>query len=194
MFESRVEDIFAVKEALARFEFVTGANINCEKMSSVVSLEEWFSATRSLQLGEWSDKAPRGLVRVRAPDRKELVGGTGKGRNKDPRVFSKAVVLKKPGRGLCHVHSPLILYQLSVLPLPGARLLALERDLFRFLWKGRRSMVRRHICSQRPCNGGIGMLNLTALKDAERLTFLYRSITQENAWQEKIRAIFPAFL
>ena len=52
---------------------------------------------------------------------------------------------------------PLILYRLSVFPLPKDHWVALEQSLFKLLWKDRSPLVRRQVCCQRPCDGGQGM-------------------------------------
>ena len=56
----------------------------------------------------------------------------------------------------------LILYRLFVLHLPMDWGLALELSLFSFLLKGRKLMVCKHVCCQRPCNGGLGIPDLTS--------------------------------
>ena len=55
---------------------------------------------------------------------------------------------------------PLILYRFTVLPLPKAHRLALQRSLSRLLGGGARPMVRRQVCVQHTCNGILGMPDL----------------------------------
>ena len=196
VFVSRGEDIVAVKEALARYEFVTGAKINCEKSEGV-------------RLGLWRSASPlpgpfslgNGPIKILGvwfgPDLQIEKNWSEVQTKVETRIrewFRRRLSLKGRAEACATYIFPLILYRLAVLPLPAARLLALERALYRFLWKGRRPMVRRQVCSQRPCNGGIGMPDLAAHRDAERLTFLYRSLTQENAWKKKVKAAFPVLL
>ena len=53
---------------------------------------------------------------------------------------------------------PLILYPLSVLPLPRFHRMALKQSLSKLFWKGRSPMARRLVCYQRPRNEGHGYL------------------------------------
>ena len=62
---------------------------------------------------------------------------------------------------------PLILYRLSVLPLPKDHQAALIQSLFKLLWKGGSPLVRRQVCYQRPCDGGLGMPDLESHRLAE---------------------------
>ena len=86
---------------------------------------------------------------------------------------------------------PLILYRLSVLPLPKVHRVALEQSLFKFLWKGRSPMVHRQVCYQRPRDGGLGMPDLESHRLAERLAHLGRSLTTDAVWSLKVRVAFP---
>ena len=85
----------------------------------------------------------------------------------------------------------LIFYWLLVLPLSACRLLVLERLLFSLLWKSGRSMVRRQVCFQHPCNGGLAMLDLPNYWLAERFVFWGRSLTGDATLGCKVRAAFP---
>ena len=86
---------------------------------------------------------------------------------------------------------PLILYRLSVLPLSAARMLVLERLLFSLLWKKGKPMVRREVCIQRTCNGGLGMPHMASHKNAERLAFLNRTLMEGQVWEGSVREAFP---
>ena len=86
---------------------------------------------------------------------------------------------------------PFILYRLSVLPLPRDHRVALERPLFKLLWKDRSPMVRRQVCYQRPRDGGLGMPDLESHRLAERLAYLGRSLTTDAVWNLKVRVAFP---
>ena len=80
---------------------------------------------------------------------------------------------------------PLILYRLSVLPLPKAHRLAFQQSLTRLLWRSRRPMVRRQVYIQRTRNG-LGMPDLKSHWIAERLAYLDRSLSGDAVWR-----IFP---
>ena len=86
---------------------------------------------------------------------------------------------------------PLILYQLSVLPQPKARRLALQRSFSRLLWGGARPMVRRQVCIQRTRSGVLGMPDLESHWLAERLACLGRSLTGDAVWRQKASRTFP---
>ena len=86
---------------------------------------------------------------------------------------------------------PLILYRLTVLCLPKARRLALQRSLSRLLWGGARPMVRRHVCIQRTRNGVLGMPDLESHWLDERLAYLGRSLTGDAVWRRKASRTFP---
>ena len=59
---------------------------------------------------------------------------------------------------VCAVHIfPLILYRLSVLPLPKDHRAALIQSLFKLLWKGGSPLVGRQVCYQRARDGGLEM-------------------------------------
>ena len=85
---------------------------------------------------------------------------------------------------------PLILYCLTVLPLPKACRLALQRSLSRLLWGGARPMVRRQVCIQRTRNGGLGMPDLESHWLSERLAYLGRSFTGDAVWRQKASRTF----
>ena len=83
------------------------------------------------------------------------------------------------------------LIRLSVLSLPRARRLALQRSLTRLLWGSRRPMVRRQVCIQRMRNVGLGMLDLESHWIAERLAYLDRSLSGDAVWRRKAGRTFP---
>ena len=85
---------------------------------------------------------------------------------------------------------PLILYHLSVLPLPKDHRVALKQSLFKLLCKGRCLLVHRQICCQRPRDGGLGMPDLESHWLAERLAYLGRSLPKDTAWGLKVRNAF----
>ena len=85
---------------------------------------------------------------------------------------------------------PLILYRLTVLPLPKAHWLALIQSLFKLLWSDRKPMVCGHICCQRPRNEGLGMPDLESHWLAERLAYLGRSLSRNMVWGQKMIDVF----
>ena len=86
---------------------------------------------------------------------------------------------------------PLILYWLSVLPLPRDHRVALEQSLSKLLWKGRSPLVSRQVCCQRPREGRIGMPDLESHQLAERLAYQGQSLTKKTVWGHKVRDVFP---
>ena len=46
------------------------------------------------------------------------------------------------------------------------------RPIFSRTWRGGKPMIRRYVCFQRPCNGNLGIPDLTKHRLAERLAFL----------------------
>ena len=115
----------------------------------------------------------------------------GQGRSAGGYLASKAVVLKGQGGGVCRAHLPLILYRLSVLPLPKDHQAAMIQSLFKLLWKGGSPLVRRQVCYQCPCDGGLGMSDLKSHRLAERLAYLGRSLTSDAVWSLKVGVAFP---
>ena len=147
---------------------------------------DWRHPTRALPR-EWRTHLhPRSVVWVRPSAGAKLVGITGYCRSAGSYLASKAVVLKGQGGGVRRVH----LYHLSVLPLPKDHRVTLEQSLFKLLWKGRRPLVRRQVCCQRPRDGGLGMLDLESNWLAERLAYLGRSLTNDMGWGLKVRNAF----
>ena len=74
---------------------------------------------------------------------------------------------------------PLILYHLSILPLPKDHRVALQRSLSKLLWKGGILLVRRQVCCQRPRDGGLGMPDIESHWLAERVAYLGRSLATD---------------
>ena len=93
---------------------------------------------------------------------------------------------------VCAVHIfPLILYRLSVLPLPRDHWSVLIQSLFKLLWKGGSLLVRRQVCYQCPHDGGLGMPDLESHRLAERLAYLCRSLTTDTVSSLKVGVAFP---
>ena len=87
----------------------------------------------------------------------------------------------------------LILYRLSVLPLPKVHQLALIHSLSKLLWSDRKLMVRRQVCCQRPQNGGLGMSDLESHWFAERLAYMGRSLSRDTVWGQNVWDVFLAW-
>ena len=86
---------------------------------------------------------------------------------------------------------PLILYHLSILPLPKDHQVVLKWSLFKFLWKGQNLMVHRQVCCQHPWNGDLGIPDFESHWLIERLAYLGRSLLRDTVWGQKVRDIFP---
>ena len=86
---------------------------------------------------------------------------------------------------------PLILYQLSVLPLTKDHRLALTQSLFKLLSSGWRPIVCRQICYQRPRNGSLGMPYMESYWLAERLAYLGQFLSRDTVRCQKGRDAFP---
>ena len=174
VFVSRRRDIVAVKEAVARYEKVAGAKVNFDK-SEGLRLGAWRGSVPLPGPFRWSDgpvrilgvwfrpglQLERNWLEVRAKVEARVVAW-----------LRRRLSLK--GRAeVCAVYIfPLILYRLSVLPLPKVHRAALIRSLFKLLWKGRSPLVSRQVCYQRPRDGGLGMPDLESHRLAERLAYL----------------------
>ena len=85
---------------------------------------------------------------------------------------------------------PLILYRLSVLPLPRNCQLVIQQSLTRLLGEGRRPMVRGQICIQRTSNGCLDMPDLESHWLAERLAYLGQSLSGNAVWRRKASTTF----
>ena len=89
----------------------------------------------------------------------------------------------------------LVVYRLSVLPIPCTILFKLERILFQFVWAKRLPLVRREIYNLHPSEGGLGVPNVTR-RHTLRLTFLDRMCSQDTAagsfWKEDAKQSFPS--
>ena len=174
VFVSRWSDIEAVKKAVERHEEVACANINFDK-------SDWLSAWRGgvPLLGPfcWSDgpvhifgvwfgpglQLERNWSEVRA--KVEVQVGT----------WHRRCLSLNSRAEVCTVYVfPLILYRLSVFPVPRSHQHALTQSLPKLLWSGRKLMVRRQVCYQRLQNEGLGMPDLGSHRLAERLTYLGR--------------------
>ena len=84
----------------------------------------------------------------------------------------------------------MILYHLSVLPLPRSHQLALQQSLSKLLWGGGKPMVCRQVCCQHLSNGGLGMPDLENHWFAERLAYLGWSLSTDMMWRWNARNTF----
>ena len=185
-------DILAVKEVVARYEKVAGAKVNFDK-------------SEGLRLG-----ALRGAIPLPGPFRRsngtirifgvwfgpglQLERNWSEVRAKvEARVATWLLrLLSLKGKAkVCAVYIfPLILYRLSVLPLPKDHRAVLIQCLFKCLWRGGSPLVLVQVCYQRPRNGGLGMPDLDSHWLAERLAYLGRSLTKDTVWGHKMRNVF----
>ena len=94
-----------------------------------------------------------------------------------------------------HIYS-LVVYRLSVLPIPCTILLKLERILFQFFRAKRFRLVRREICYLHSSEGGLGVPNIETWRHTLRLTLLDRMCSQDTAagsfWKEDANQSFPS--
>ena len=193
VFVSRRRDILAVKEAVASYEKVAGAKVNFDKSEGL-----WLGAWRgSVPLPgpfRWSDGPVRILGVWFGPglqlERNWLEVRT-KVEAQVAAWLRRRLTLKGRAEVCAEYIFPLILYRFSVLHLPKDHRVALERSLFKLLWKGRSLMVRRQVCYQRPRDRGLEIPDLERQKLAERVAYLGRSLTMDAAWSLKVRVAFP---
>ena len=183
VFVSRRLDIKAVKKAVGKYEQIAGAKVNFDKSKGL-----WLGARRGSNtfpgpiLGVWfgSDlQLERNWSEVQAKVNAQV--GI---------WLSRRLSLKGRAEACTVYVFPLILCRLAVLPLPEARRLALQRSLSRLLWGGARPMVRRQVCIQRTCNGGLGMPDLESHWLAERLAYLGRSLMGDAVWRKRRVGLF----
>ena len=80
---------------------------------------------------------------------------------------------------------PLILYSAKESS-AGATTIPLQ-----ITWWGRRPMLRRQVCGQRPRNGGQGMPDQEKHWFAERLAYFGRSLSKDMVWKRKASDTFP---
>ena len=92
-----------------------------------------------------------------------------------------------------HIYS-VVVYRLSVLPIPCTILFKLERILI--VWAKRFPLVRREICYLHPSEGGLGVPNVETWHHTVGLTFLDRMCSRDTAagsvWKEDAKQSFPS--
>lgn len=113
-----------------------GTKIDSDKCRSAVGLVEGTFFFRAFPLKGRVGKDIQRLVRSRSRFGNELVRGTGEGRGRNSSVVPKESFLKREGKVCALSIYPILLYRVSLLPLPYAILMILVRFLFFFLWGG----------------------------------------------------------
>ena len=192
-FVSCRRDIKAVHKAVARYEKVTGAKINRGK-SKGLRLGAWRGSVPLPGPFSWTDGPIRILGVWYGPDLQLEKNWSEVHARVETSVgiwLRRRLSLKGRAEACVTYVFPLILYRMSVLPLPTNWMVLFERLLFSLLWRRGRPRVRREVCIQRPCNGGLGMPHMASHRHAERLAFLNRTLTEESAWEWKVRNAFP---
>ena len=193
IFVSRRRDIEVVLKQLERYEKITGAKINLSK-SKGLRLGAWRGRESLPGPFKWTD-GPVCILGVWFGPDLQLEKNWSEVQAKveaSTRIWLQRRLSLKGRAEACTTYVfPLILYRLSVLPLSENRLKALERLLFTLLWKGGKPWVRRQVCYQKPSRGGLGMPHLACHRQAERLSFLNKSVTGEHLWAPKVKEFFP---
>ena len=189
-------EVEEVSKEIGRYEAVTGAKINREK-SVGLRLGSWKGCALPSPF-TWKDSPCKILGVWFGPDLQLEKNWS--------EVLEKVVAatelwlrrrLSLKGRAeVCssHIYS-LVVYQLSVLPIPATILFKLERILFQFIWAKRFPSVRREICYLHPSEGGLGVPNVEARRHILRLTFLDRMYSRDAAgsvWKEDAKQSFPS--
>ena len=193
IFVSTHGDILAVLQALDEYERITGAKINRSK-------------SKGLRLGAWRRLNPpgpfewtNGPIKILGiwfgPDLQLELNWSEVQVKVEGSVqtwLRRRLSLKGRAEACATYVFPMILYRLSVLPLPTGWFNALERLLFTLLWKkSTKAKVRRKVCFQRIREGGLGMPDLRSHLRAERLKFLIQTMEFEPAWAPKVLSFFP---
>ena len=121
----------------------------------------------------------------------------GKKVEKTCHLWSRRGLSLKGRAEVCASHIyPLIVYLLSILPLPDNIMSKLEAVMFEFLWQEKKHLVNRGICQLHPSEGGLGMPNLKTRQTILRFAFLERMCTEEDDgngdfWKEDAKRAFP---
>ena len=186
-----------MSKELWRYEAVTGAKINSKK-------------SISLRLGSWKGCALPGPFIWKDGPCKILGIWFGpdlqleKNWSEVPEKFVAAtelwlhrrLSLKGRAEVCCsHIYS-LVIYWLSVLPIPCTIPFKLERILFQFVWAKRFHLVRWEICYLHPSKGGPGVPDVETRRHTLHLTFLDWMCSQDMAagsfWKEDAKLSFPS--
>ena len=174
-----------MKKAVARYEQIAATKINFDK-SEGLGLGAWRGGVRLPCFFRWSNR-PVCILGVWFGPGIQLERNWSEVQAKvDLQVCTclrRRLSLK--GRAeACSVYV-LILYRLSLLTLPEAHRLGLQRSLSKLLWEGRRPMVSKQVCCQRLCNGGVDMPDLENHWFAEIIAYLGQSLSKDSVWRRK---------
>ena len=193
VFGSRRRDILAVKKAVVRYEKVACAKVNFDKNKGF-----WLGSWRgSIPLPgslRWSDGPVHILGMWFGPDlqlERNWLEVQAKVKAQVVAWLQRRLSLKGRAEVCAMYIFSLILYHLSVLPLPKDHRVALIQSLFKLLWKGWSLLVHRQVCYQRPRDWGLGMPDLEIHRLAERLAYLAQSLTRDAVWSLKVGVTFP---
>ena len=182
-----------MKKTVGKYERVAGAKVNFDK-SEGLQLGAWKGSDTLPGPFRWSNRPIRILGVWFGPDLKLERNWSEVQAKVNTQVgtwLSRRLSLKDRVEASAVYVFPLILYRLTVLPLPRACRLALQSSLSRLFWGGRRPMVRRQVCIHRTRNGGLCMLDLESPWLAERLAYKGRSFMGDAVWRRKVSQTFP---
>ena len=162
---------------------VTNTKINSEKSEgfAVGYLERWRSSAEALPLESRVNPYPWVGFGPKFPLGRNWLEVQAKVEAQVCTWFRRHLSLKGRAEVCAAYFYPLILHRFSGLFLLPKQLSAVNRTLKSLLRKGSKSMVRRQVCYQWPCNGGLGMPDFVSHWLAERLTFLSLSLTRDAA-------------
>ena len=187
-----------VSKEIRRYKAVIGAKINCEK-SVGLRLGSWKGCALPGPF-IWKDGPCKILGVWFGPDlqlEKNWSEVLEKVTAATELWLRRRLSLKGRAEVCCsHIYS-LVVYRLSVLPIPATILFKLERILFQFIWAKRFPSVRREICYLHPSEGGLGVPNVEARHHTLRLTFLDQMCSRDtvaagSVWKEDAKQSFPS--
>ena len=163
-----------MKKAVVGYERIAGAKVS-------------FNKSDGLRFGAWSDGPVRILGVWFRPDL-QLERNWSEVQAKANARVGTWLPRRLPFKGKVEVCA---VYTFPLIPLHRDRRLALQRSLTRFLWGGRRLMIRRQICIQLTSNGGLGMPDIESHWLAERLTYSGRFLSGDAVWRRRASRTFP---
>ena len=155
-------DIKVVEKAVSEYEWIAGAKVNFDNREGL-RLGAWRGSNTLPGPFCWTDRPVRIIGVWFGPDLQLERNWSEVQAKVNAQVgiwLSRRLSLKDRAEACAVYVFSLIHYRLAALPLPKARQLALQRSLSRLLWGGARPIVRRQVCIQRTCNGGLGMPDL----------------------------------
>ena len=188
-------EVEEVSKEIGRYEAVTGAKINREK-SVGLRLGSWKGCPLPGPF-IWRDGACKILGIWFGPDLQlkknwsevleKVVAAT-------ELWLRRRLSLKGRAEVCCSHIYLLVLYRLSVLPIPCTILFKWERILFQFVWAKRFPLVRRKICYFHLSEGGLGVPNVEMRRHTLRLTFQDQMCSQDTTagsfWKEDAKRSF----